>query len=601
MKNNTSPNQNSQSQNPAPSPGPAKPKRKILDDFPEIMKRPLRLINGKGYAATWIPVSMTVTETEDKNGNIVQHDPPIVNHFEQLVIVREDGKTEWVNQENALGKLGFEVSLPEKPPKDKLWGSRSLMDFEKGIRPVPKDVFTKIKDVIIHFIDFDHSLSDQDTMVEFIACFILTTWFLDAFQVIGFLWPNGERGSGKTNLLLIVAELSYLGQVILAGGSFPSIRDMADYGSTLAFDDAESLADPKTSDPDKRALLLAGNRKGITVPLKEPDGKGKWKTRHVDAYCPRVFSAIHLPDSVLASRSIIVPLIRTTDQTRGNQDPTDYGLWPHKRKEIIDDLWATAVGYLSEMRQYDAEVGKNTSLTGRALQPWRAVLAVAAWLDNHGVTGILQRMDKLSQDYQKERHEFEVSDFTSLVVHALLESANSAIGSISANNNQNPSFEFQTTDVTNKAKGLAKKDDWDIDEDYIQPRRVGRVISKLRLEESPRPGGKGSRRRKAKLSDLVRLAAAYNVPLPQQLSQFITNNQTPSTTNTNGSAGTNGSNGPVPTAQQISLEDLANRLSSLDTTQPCPACHTTNWSQHPNGGGYFCATCHPINYKEHQI
>jgi len=47
-----------------------------------------------------------------------------------------------------------------------------------------------------------------------------------------------------------------------AGGSFASLRDLADYGATLAFDDAELLAESGKGDPDKRALLLAGNRRG---------------------------------------------------------------------------------------------------------------------------------------------------------------------------------------------------------------------------------------------------------------------------------------------------------------------------------------------------
>ena len=49
---------------------------------------------------------------------------------------------------------------------------------------------------------------------------------------------------------------------------------MADYGATLAFDDAEGLSDPKKTDPDKRALLLAGNRRGNTVPLRNQQAIG---------------------------------------------------------------------------------------------------------------------------------------------------------------------------------------------------------------------------------------------------------------------------------------------------------------------------------------
>jgi len=37
-----------------------------------------------------------------------------------------------------------------------------------------------------------------------------------------------------------------------------SLRDLTEYGDTLAFDDAENLSGPRKTDPDRRALLLAG-------------------------------------------------------------------------------------------------------------------------------------------------------------------------------------------------------------------------------------------------------------------------------------------------------------------------------------------------------
>src|SRR5439155_2432205 len=139
-----------------------------------------------------------------------------------------------------------------------------------------------------------------ETMCEFIACYVLSTYFLDGFNVVGYLWPNGEPGAGKTTLLQVVTETAYLGQLILAGSSYPCLRDMADYGATLAFDDAEAVMNVRRIDPDKRTLLLAGNRRGATVTVKElePDGK-RWTMRHVSTFCPRLFSAIHLPDEVL--------------------------------------------------------------------------------------------------------------------------------------------------------------------------------------------------------------------------------------------------------------------------------------------------------------
>ena len=256
-------------------------------------------------------------------------------------------------------------------------------------------------------------------MAEMIACYVLSTWLLDAFNVCGFVWPNGDRGSGKTQLITLIAELSYLGEVILAGGSFAALRDLADYGALLAFDDAENLGNPKLTDPDKRALLLAGNRRGATVPLKELTADKTWRTRHVNAFCPRCFSAIRLPDAVLASRTIVVPLIRTANRAKGNADVKDWAVWPHDCERLIDDLWAVGLRHLSALRAFEAVANRESALVGRNLEPWRAILAVARWLDELGAEGLWGRMDRLSLAYQAERPELETSDITVLVLKAL--------------------------------------------------------------------------------------------------------------------------------------------------------------------------------------
>ncbi len=253
-------------------------------------------------------------------------------------------------------------------------------------------------------------------------CYIFTTWFLEAFVVIGYLWSNGDSGAGKTNFLNMIVELSYWGMLILAGGSYASLRDLADYGATLAFDDAENLADPRSLDPDKRTLLLAGNRRGNKVPLKEIGPDKIWRTRYVNTFCPRLFSAIRLPDPVLSNRSIIVPLVRTADRTRGNAVLLDHETWPYNRRELIDDLWAMALCHLREMSQYERQVRQRASLSGRALEPWRSLLAVALFLEGKGIEGLFQRMDDLSQNYQKERSELDTNNLTVLVIRGLCHS-----------------------------------------------------------------------------------------------------------------------------------------------------------------------------------
>jgi len=412
-----------------------------------------------------------------------------------------------------------------------------------------------VADVVSRFVDFDRSLASQRTMAEMIACYILATWFLPAFNVIGYPWPSGERGSGKTVLLHTVAEMAYLGQVILAGGSYASLRDLAEYGATLAFDDAENLSDLRKTDPDKRALLLAGNRRGSTITVKELAPDKVWRTRHVNAFCPRLFSAIHLPDNVLASRSIVIPLVRTPDRYRANADPLDYEAWPHDRRQLIDDLWALALAHLPELRQYEKAVNDKARLTGRSLEPWRAILSLALWLDDQDTQGVLkrsaeqwsgdgrgdqeqeqtrettlwQRLETLSVHYQRERLHLESGDLTALVVRALCYCAVRAIDANSANSKETPSdFIITTAQIVQVARAVAKREDGD--PDRITDRRVGRTLGRMRLQKTPRPGGKGSRRWRVTMGDLQRWTAAYGLILPAPVAA-------------NGANGVDGTNG----------------------------------------------------------
>ncbi|HEV7893895.1 MAG TPA: DUF3854 domain-containing protein [Pyrinomonadaceae bacterium] len=478
---------------PRPRAKPAQPVIELLDYAPPVLGRPLALIGQHAYAAIWPHVKETKSETVDKSGNILKHDPPLVTYERRLCIVRSDGVI-FGSGTYELSELGLDLHLAEIPPDERLWSSPGVKAFVNGRRPSPAEVYNKIADVVDRFIDFDRSLAAQRTMAEIVACFILATWFLSAFTVIGFIWPNGEKGSGKTQLLTLIAELGYLGQLILSGGSYASLHDLADYGATLCFDDAENLSDPKRTDPDKRTLLLAGNRKGNTVPVKEPIPGGGWRTRYVNTFCARAFSAIRLPDSILASRTVIVPLIRTPDRYRANADPLEYSLWPHDRRKLVDDLWMIALLHLAELPVYEARVNESATLTGRNLEPWRAILAVSLWLDDAGVTGLYRRMESLSVAYQKERQQLESGDTTALIIRALCKCLDCDVVTlcdpcdVDAEDDFDEKEFVRTADIEMSAKEIAESDELDIDPEKLGSRQIGRILSKLRFEKGSEGG-----------------------------------------------------------------------------------------------------------------
>jgi len=575
---------------PRPQPQPAPVQIEMLDSAPATIRRPLALIDDHTYAAIWPYVKVTRKQALDKQGNVIQLATPEVTTEQRLFIVRNDGVVFGDGGQWPFAELGLEIRLPEIPPSEKLWTAPAVKKYVAGNRPNPGETFRQVVAVVDTFIDFDRSLGSQQTMCELVACYIIATWFLDAFTVIGYLWPNGEKGSGKTQLLTVIAELAYLGHMILAGGSYASLRDLADYGATLCFDDAENVMDLKRGDPDKRALLLAGNRRGNTVAVKEPVNGRAWRTRHVQTFCPRLFSAIRLPDTVLASRTIVVPLIRTADRAKANADPLDYRLWPLPREQLVNDLWALALNHCSIMTEHDGAVAETTTLLGRNLEPWRALLAVAHWLTECGVTDLYNRIEALAQAYQEERPDLEPADLMALTICALLHYSISSISSIKKASGEDAETYFETVTITEIAKQLAQEQELGFKPEEITSRRVGRIFGKMRLRTKPRSGSGGKRQWRIAKGELRRWLISYGFPLPDTLFDELHSSDTPPTNRANGVNGANGAGGasasttPPPAFTALTASELR-----------CPTCDASvSFRVLPQLDGaevYLCATC----------
>ncbi len=480
----------------------------MLDAEAKVIRRPLCLIDGMAYAAAWVNLQR-VTSQSVKEGAIVKHDPPLINIERAMLILRSDGAMfadAALPDARPLSSLGLDVRLPSPLSPGRDWSGAGVKRFLAGERRRPADVFRRVAGVIDRFIDFARSLAPQEILCEMTACYVLSTYLLDALNVVGYFWPNGERGTGKTSYLQVVTELAYLGQVILAGSSYPCLRDLADYGATLAFDDAEAVMDTRRTDPDKRTLLLAGSRRGATIAVKELVGD-KWETRHINTFCPRLFSAIRSPDEVLGSRSIVVPLVRSGDPRRAKANPMDPADWPTDRRRLIDDLWRW--GWLT-CQNYRASTGSppNSPLCPAATSTRaRPILAVAAWLtDRHGAEGLFDRMEKLSRDYQQERGDYEAADVTRVLLRALL--------TVTEGYAPGETVSFRPLDVADKMKAIALAEDLaEPDKPFTTARRVGWLLKRQRFRRGE-PDQDGKRWQTTR-REIEAACAAYGIVFPR--------------------------------------------------------------------------------------
>ena len=501
---------------PAPAPKAAAPAVVLLDEAPAMLSRPLGIVDGHSYAATWLWVETTERETFGKNGEVIRHDPPLVSQKRQLIIVRGDGI---VYEPSNMESLPIRVNLPDIPPEHLLWRTKGVKAYRAGKRPDYASVFFRIVTVYQRFIDFSQSFADQDEMSQLSACFSLATWFLDAFMVIGYPWSNGERGSGKTQWGFCWAYTSYLGIVVLASGSFAALRDLADYGATLLFDDAENLSDVKRTDPEKRALLLAGNRRGVVVPIKvpAPDERG-WETKYINAFGPRGFTAISLPDPVLGSRSIRIPLVRTSDPQRGNADPADLKRWPCDQKQLQDDLWATGLALLPEAAEIWADLDDETELVGREFEPWRPILATARLFESHGVDGLEERMRATMWAYQEEKADIDTGDRATQVIKAILKQEAgdraSDVLDISDMSDVFPEGSAEIKVEPSKLKPIIENlgEEEGFNTEWASPNSIGWQLKALRLKRGRNPATRKRERFWTITTDaLIGLCQAYGV------------------------------------------------------------------------------------------
>ena len=167
---------------------------------------------------------------------------------------------------------------------------------------------------------------------------------------------------------------------------------------------------------------------------------------------------------------------------RSNANPSDYSLWPHDKRKLIDDLWALSLSKLSIIQPYEAKATKLARLSGRNLEPWLAILAIAAWLDNNnGTSGLFERLEKVSYRYQRERQRLESNSATALLIHALYQCVGRDISDTYDTSTGETEWFLPTSRITEALKQIVEHNEANIDVDTITSNSVGVHLSTMRF------------------------------------------------------------------------------------------------------------------------
>lgn len=266
----------------------------IFDDTDKKLNLALDYIDDKIYLTQFIKY----LDGQDK-----KRYPTLICSDKSIITIKDD---------KVLNDLGF---FTEFMPNviDNRWSNDSMKHFFNGSCPeiTIKDAFDMVRNEIVEYID----LPDV-RMYDFMACWILGTYFHPMFNSYPYVYLNAMKRSGKTKLLTLVYTMAFNAKFTLSLTPATLFRLVQANRCTLVMDEEEKLTDKDRV--DYRSLLLGGYKKGMKVP-RAHEGKGKtFQVGEYEVFGPKIMANIGGIEDVLEDRCITLVLLRTMDKNKAN-------------------------------------------------------------------------------------------------------------------------------------------------------------------------------------------------------------------------------------------------------------------------------------------
>lgn len=187
-------------------------------------------------------------------------------------------------------------------------GASAEFLFEKGVSNEDTKKLAKVKLGVVYeeIVEILNTYMDmpQENM-KIIASWIIGTYYHSSFSTFPFLFINAMRGSGKTRLLKILANLCKGGRGEVQTGVSEAVLFRSTPGDTLIMDECESIGTKEKS--ALREYLNACYKKGGTVKRTKKakiQGVEEWVIERFQPYKPIALANIWGIEEVLGDRCI---------------------------------------------------------------------------------------------------------------------------------------------------------------------------------------------------------------------------------------------------------------------------------------------------------
>jgi hypothetical protein len=328
----------------------------------------------------------------------------------------------------------------------------------------------------------------RDCETVALATWAVATYFHPAFLAFPRMDLRGERGSGKSKALSILAAVSFNGLLRVSPTPAVLFRLAEPLRPTFCLDEIEGLAGDEKR--EILAILNAGYKAGGRVDRCEGDNH---TVKSYSIYGPVALAGITGLNRVTEDRAITIVMARGKDPARLNAevDPADA-----RFAEIRDLCYRLAILCWQEVAETSRTLPFPSWLVGRERELWRPLLTVAHLADREaGDLNLVSDLLTLAREQGEERA--GLSDEAEAVVSVLTEKMGGAAEII-----------VSPGDLAEDLKDALRL------KDAPTPQRVGNLLRRLGFPSTTRATG-GRKQRLVTASALEDLRRRYSETYPR--------------------------------------------------------------------------------------
>ncbi len=271
-------------------------------------------------------------------------------------------------------------------------------------------LFEKLRTYIKNYI----YLENNDAY-DVLTLWVIGSYLFSIFRYYPYLHLQAEKGSGKTLLMEILASVSFNGRVLTNPNGSTVLKLIATMLPSIFIDEAEGLSTPGGKGELMPILNTGFSKTGLVV-------KGN---RDYSTYNPKCFASIGDINDVLADRTIVVRMMRSTDQDQREIYRED-NLALKEQAELREMLYVFGLRYgpkIAEIYRKSPNIPDMdiSFLTTRAFDIWWPLISIVQVMqDDKLKQSILEHIIRFAQvDVRRRAQKDTDENETGLLVQAV--------------------------------------------------------------------------------------------------------------------------------------------------------------------------------------